>query len=448
MNKILTTGAVLAALLSAPAFAQQAPTLERVMKELQALSERVSKIEQEKDQLAAQNAQLREKNDRLEATSEYLRAQTSAARKEHAEEGPKVAEAVRVAKAAEWASKLSWKGDFRYRHENVNPEEAVADQDRQRLRARFGFVAKINDQLSATVQLATGGGSNDPRSTNQTLGTGFDRKQIALDQAFVDWKAAEGVNVLVGKMPLSFTRTTSLLWDGDIMPEGGAVKYSNGPFFANAFGYWLSERSAATDSTLLGGQFGFTSTVGAAKLTGAAAYFDVGAIQDSVTATPGGCTTAFNTTFFGGAQGNTTRTVSGCPRLANDFNMVQVIGQAEFKLGANPLVLFADFMQNQEAEDLDTAYSLGLTFGRASAPKSWEFGYAYQVVEKDAQFGQFVDSDFGGGVTDTEGSVFKMGFAPLSGWTLNGTYFMNKRFVDVGTERDYKRWQLDMNYKF
>ena len=188
--------------------------------------------------------------------------------------------------------------------------------------------------------------------------------------------------------------------------------------------------------------------MGSTKLTGAAAYFDVGAIQDSVTATPTGCSTAFSTAFFGGAQGNTTRVVSGCPRLVNDFNMVQLLGIAEFKLGTQPLVLFADYLQNQEADDLDTAYSLGLTYGRASAPMSWEFGYAYQVVEKDAQFGQFVDSDFGGGITDTAGSVLRVGFAPLSGWTLNGTYFMNKRFVDVGTERDYKRWQIDMNYKF
>ena len=42
-------------------------------------------------------------------------------------------------------------------------------------------------------------------------------------------------------------------------------------------------------------------------------------------------------------------------------------------------------------------------FNKASAPKSWEIGYVYQKTEKDAVFGQFVDSDFGGGVTDTKG---------------------------------------------
>jgi hypothetical protein len=437
----LTVGLVLVALMSVPGYAQQSTTLDRVLQEIQALNERVTKLE-------AQNAELLKENERLAATSEYLRANASATRKQLAEESPKVAEAERISKSAEWASKLSWKGDFRYRHENIDPEEAVSAQDRQRIRARFGMVARINNSLSATIQLATGGGSNDPRSTNQTLGNGWDRKQIALDQAFVDWKLADGFNVQLGKMPLPFVRTPGFLWDGDLTPEGGAAKFTRGPFFANAFGYWLSERSTATDTSLLGGQVGMTSTVGATRLTAAASYFDVGPVQGQVTATPTGCGTAFNPAFFGGAQGNSTLTVGGCPRLVNDYNNVELIGTAEFKLGSLPVVAFVDYLQNQQAEDLDTAYAAGLTLGRASAAKSWEIGYVYQVVEKDSQFGQFVDSDFGGGITDTEGSVIRAGYVPFAGFMVNGAYFMNQRFVDVGTERDYDRWQLDLNYRF
>ena len=73
----------------------------------------------------------------------------------------------------------------------------------------------------------------------------------------------------------------------------------------------------------------------------------------------------------------------------------------------------------------------GFTFGKASDPRSFEFGYAYQVAEKDAQFGQFVDSDFGGGVTDVDGSVVRIGYAPAKNWILNGAYFLNNRFVDA-----------------
>jgi hypothetical protein len=335
----------------------------------------------------------------------------------------------------EWASRFTWKGDLRYRHENIDQEGATTDRDRQRIRARFGFAAKINDDVTGTLQLATGGGSNDPRSTNQTLGDGLDRKDVAIDLAYINWKATQGLNLQLGKMPQPWQKVGSYFWDGDITPEGASLGYSSGPFFANAFGYWLQERSSASESTLTGAQLGFKGDLGPAKLTAAVGYFDVGAVQGaSVLSGP----------FFEGSQGNTTV----ADLLAYDFNMVEVLAQAEFTAGSMPLVLFADYIQNQDADELDTGYSAGITLGKAGNPGTWEFGYVYQSMEKDAQFGQFIDSDFGGGTTDSEGSVFKVGYAVAKNWVLNGTYFLHARNVDVGTEVDYDRYQLDLNYKF
>lgn len=447
MNKIMTI-ALLGWLAAVPAQAQQPASMDQVLRELAALSERVTRLEQDNAALKAENQQLQAKNDRIEATTEYLKDNAAATRKTLAEEAPKIAESDRVAKAAEWASRISWKADFRYRHENVHPEEAVTDQDRQRLRARFGMTARINDTLTGTVQLATNGGNNDPRSTNQTEGDGWSRKGIGLDLAYVDWKPVAGLSLQAGKMPQPWQKVPSLLWDGDITPEGVAVKYSRGPFFANAFGHYLSERSSASDATLIGGQLGVTRSLGPAKLTGAVGYYDVGGVEGQVTNAAAGCVP--NSAFFGGAQGNTTVSSGGCTRLANDFNLLEGLLQAEMTVATRPLVLFAHYLENTEASDLESAYSLGVTWGRASAPRSWEIGYLYQSVGKDSQFGQFADSDFGGGVTDTEGSVLRVGYAPARNWVLNGTYFMNDRFVDApgATERDYDRYQLDLNFRF
>jgi hypothetical protein len=453
VKKTLITGALAAAtIVAAPAFAQQASRTDRSVNErLDALSRRVDKLEQDKAKLESDNAELKEKNERLEATTEYLRSNASATRKELAEDAANIAkipDLEKSAKASEWASKLTWKGDFRYRHENVDPEEAVTDQSRERIRARFGVTAKINDTVSATLQLATNGGNNDPRSTNQTLGSGFDRKGVAFDLAYVDWKAADGLNVLLGKMPQPFTKAGSYFWDNDITPEGGALKYTRGMFFANAYGFVLGERSTASDPTVIGAQFGAKLPVGPNLFTAAISYYDVGAVTGKVTAQPTGCTAAANPAFFGGAQGNTTVTVAGCPRLLNDYNIIQVMGQFDMKLGSHPLSIFADVVQNQEADDLDTGYSAGVTFNKAGDPQTWEVGYVYQKTEKDATFAQFIDSDFGGGVTDVDGSVFKFSYAPAKNWLFNGTYFLNDRFIDVGTQRDYKRYQLDLAYKF
>jgi len=448
--KKLLIASALGMLVTAPALAQQRPTMDQILQELQALNERVGKLEQDNNQLRVENATLRESTDRMEATTEYLRDNASATRKQLAEEAPKVAEAERISKAAEWASRISWKADMRYRHEYVDPEEAVDDQTRQRIRARLAMTAKINDTLTGTIGIATNGGSNDPRSTNQTLGEGWTRKGVALDLAYVDWKPVDGFAMQFGKMPQPWYKVAGYFFDNDINPEGIAARYAGGPFFANAFGYYLSERSTASDATLLGGQLGATGNVGGVKLTGAIGYFDVGSVQGQVTTTNATPCTA-NNAFFGGPQGNTTvLNATGCPVLVNDFNMIEALAQAEFNLGNQPLQIYAQYIQNQEANDLDTGYLAGFNVGKAGNPRSWEFGYAYAVIEKDAQFGQFVDSDFGGGVTDVDGSVFKIGYAPAKNWVLNGTYFMNNRFIDApgATESDYDRYQIDMSFKF
>ncbi|NJO34849.1 MAG: hypothetical protein HC869_18750 [Rhodospirillales bacterium] len=337
----------------------------------------------------------------------------------------------------------------------VDPEEAVNDQTRHRVRARFGLNAKVNDSLTGTVQLATNGGNGDPRSTNQTLGSGFDRKGAAIDLAMVDWKIAEGVNLQLGKMGQPFQKVGSFFWDGDITPEGAALRFSRGPFFANAYGFWLQESSSTSDANVVGAQMGLRQKFSdALTLTGAVHYYDLGAVQGEITTTGGACSA--NNAFFGGPQGNTTFTGGGCARLLNDYNVIEVLGQAELKVGALPLSIFVNAAQNRDADDLDTAIAGGFTLGRASAPRSWEFGYVYQQTEKDALFGQFVDSDFGGGVTDTKGSVFRVGYAPAQNWVLSGTYFMNDRFNDVpinlggtpATDVGYDRLQLDFNVRY
>ncbi len=400
---------------------------------LDAVNRRLDALEQQNKALEAKNRQLEERNTKLEEANDRQTDQ--------------IAQARARSTSADWASKITWRGDVRYRHEFVDPEEAVNDQTRHRIRARFGLSAKVNDSLNATVQLATNGGNGDPRSTNQTLGQGFDRKGVAIDLAFIDWKMMDGLNLQLGKIAHPYQRVASFFWDGDITPEGAALRFAKGDFFANAYGFWLQEAGTTSDANVVGAQLGIRHKFSDGfTLTGAVQYYDLGAVQNEITTTAGTCTA--NTTFFGGPQGNTTFTGGGCARLLNDFNVIEALVQADLKVGSLPLVLFANVAQNQEAETLDQAWAGGFTLGRASAPHSWEFGAVYQKTEKDALFGQFVDSDFGGGLTDVEGSVLRVGYAPAQNWVINGTYFLNDRFIDVGTERSYDRWQLDFNVRY
>jgi hypothetical protein len=114
-----------------------------------------------------------------------------------------------------------------------------------------------------------------------------------------------------------------------------------------------------------------------------------------------------------------------------------------------PLAFWANYAQNMASGvEYDTAYGVGAVLGKASNARTWEAGLFWQSIDKDALFGQFIDSDFGDGRTDSEGFVLKGGYAPVKNITMNATYFINTLNKDVGTELDYDRLQLDLNYKF
>ena len=462
MHKNPLTIALVAAILATPATSLAAAATDADIAELRRALQQVN---QRLDSLEQQNQALKTQNQQLEAKNQELENKGKALEESNDRQTDQLAQMSAKAKGADWTSGITWKGDLRVRHENVDPGEAVKEQTRERFRARFGLTAKINDTVNATLQIASSGGNGDPRSTNQTMGSGFDRKGLAIDLAYVDWAPGQGFSTQLGKMPYPFQRIPTLFWDPDITPEGASLKFARGPFFASAYGYMLSESVANSDSTWIGGQVGLKGDVGPVKLTGAVMYYDVGAVQNrvvtAISPTPGApaiCAAGLlNNAFFGGAQGNSTfNNGDNCSRLREDFNIYEAMGQAEFAFGKLPVVVFANYARNDAADDLNTAYAGGFAIGRASNPMTWEFGYAYQKTEKDALFGQFVDSDFGGGLTDVDGSVFKLVFAPAKNWTLNGTYFLNERFVDVpitvgGVPRsnvDYDRYQIDFNVKF
>ncbi len=403
--------------------------------------------------IRTQLGELAARLDRLEAENAYLREQARATRRELAEADvqlEKLPALDRSVRAAEWAGRLRWRGDLRLRTEKIDAEEDTDARFRQRVRVRAGFDAKVTETVSAVVQLGTTGGNGDPRSTNQTLGEGFTRKGLGLDLAYAQWQPSESIGVRVGKQPYPFERVPSAFWDGDITWEGAALRASQGPWFGSAYGFWLDE-SAGADANVLGGQVGLH--LGERyRFTGALGYTRLGAVQGEIVATSVMPACVASPAFFGGSQGNFTDPVNGCARLRNAFGLIESLAQLEVDFGHTPVMLFANHIHNQRASDEDTGYALGFTVGRASAPRSFEFGYLFQDMEKDAQFGQFVDSDFAGGITGARGSMVRFGFAAARGWVIAGTWLDNERLRGndpaISPVRDYQRWMLDLNFRY
>ena len=454
VSKTVLATAVAAALTfgAADASAQTRGTATRaevqaIEAQMQALMERLNKLEATNTTLQTDNAELKALADRREAEMDYLKAQT----RELREEGAVASNEISKVKGTDWAGKVKVRGDLRYRHEYIGTERIVdesvedaEDRNRQRIRARLGVDAKVTDHVKATLQFATGG--EDPRSSNQTLGGTSSRKSIGLDLAYADWGFMPGGNVLLGKQPIPVFRPgQSLFFDGDVNPEGAAVKLDRGMLFGTAYGWWLTEQFNAdpagenADATIFGLQAGLKFPLLGGETVLAANYYDCGACRTN------------SPLYANNSNGNTTYRVgtSTTNLLTYDYDILELAAQVGTTVGALPLTLWANYAQNM-ADDVehDTAYGAGAVLGKASNPGTWELGALYQSIEKDALFAQWIDSDFGDGKTDADGWVLKAGYAPVKNFTVNATYFVNTLNKDVGTELDYDRLQLDLNYKF
>ena len=447
MKTVLISAAATALLAATQVSAQEQDNeLAEIREQLQSLIQRVDKLESENDALKAEN-------ENLKAQDEYLKAETRGLRKEsaiHASEAGKV-------KGSDWAGRVALKGDLRYRHEQITDDTlnsagglATADRSRDRIRARINAEIKATDAIDLGIGFATTEGG-DPRSSNQTLGGVFSRKSLELDTAYFDWEFAPWGNLIGGKMKQPFFKPgQTLFWDSDVNPEGLAVSFSHGIYFGTAYNYWLTEvsgpQSAVTSDAMMHGlQVGAKLPVGDSTLTLAAHYYDLSAAE--------GRAPFYNNS----ANGNTTISIpsgtSTVAVLANDYQVINVGAEFSTTLSTLPFQVWADVAQNQDADDLDTAWSAGVLFGKAGGYRTWELGAGYQVMEKDALFAQLIDSDFAAGNTDNEGIVLRAAYAPVRNWVLNATYFMTERNADVANSVgqvgvDNDRLQVDFNVKF
>ncbi len=446
---------VAAGLAPSPALAQSAE-IEALKAQLAALSAKIEALEKSQTQTTKKVDEAQASADR---TSDQL-AQSRAA--------------------------MSFGGDLRYRYEMFDVQYVDHDRQRDRLRARLNANFRVNDTISGRVGIATGG--TDPRSSNQTFTDQNSRKDFELDTGYITWAPSAKWRITGGKQPYSFTRTGSLFYDGDVNLEGFSANFATGNFFAGVFYDWLAERALSfsnvttgtnTDSIMFGGQIGYRIPFSdSVRLTLAGTYMDFDGVD------------GYNPLFGGASFGNTTvnATAGGgqCARaiavgtacLLMDYDIIEASADLTATVGSRPLRAFIDYAQNMEAEvnptageKLDTAYAVGLQYGAAAAAKgTWEFGILYQQIEKDSLFGQLIDSDFGDGNTDSKGFVLRGAYSVARNWTINGTLFLNDLSNDVPQtvtvfneatpapldttnitnvfDRDYKRLQLDLNFRF
>jgi len=406
--------------------------------DLELLREQLAAVSQRLEDLAAENAAL--KRAQGQTATAVADVQTSVAE-------VKVAQSPAAGDA--WSDRIRLAGDFRYRYENIDPEGSPS-RERNRIRARANIRADLADDIEVGFGLATGG--DDPVSTNQTLGGGGSSKPIVLNLAYVDWKVTDSAHVFGGKFknPLFKAGKQALMWDGDWTPEGIALNYKRDWFFANAIGTYLeSDSKKANDSFSWGTQFGASGAIGGATLKGGFGYHSI--------KTKGRSTTFGDPADPGDYFGNTAVEPGGLPcgstpgtscSYLYDYLLTQVFAEAAFDVGDWPTVVFLDYVNNSDASENDTGWTVGTRVGQAKDRGQVQFSYLYADKEADSMLGLLTDSDFAGGGTDNKGHFLQLNFGVNKSWSIGAQYFINESDLSSGSKTDYNRLMIDTQWKW
>lgn len=348
-----------------------------------------------------------------------------------------------------WAAKTEFKGDVRVRQETVkiDGESDGKNRDRQRIRARLGAYTEINPQVNTGIRIATGG-SDDARSTNQDLDNYFDKKQLWLDMAYVDYHptAIKNLHLVGGKMPQQWVSMGDVIWDSDINPEGVSASYktnlgNSGVEVFGSTGYYTLKDNVNGD----GVQFKNDLSLYAGQL---GARF---APTDSLKVTLGGSVYGFHNDEDSRCPTTGTKTTP-CALAVNgnstsEFRLWEGFGQVDIANLPVPLSLYGQYVHNSETDsDQDDAWLVGFK----SKLNAFSLDYNYRDIQRNAVVGAFTDSDFANGTTGSRGHKFKVGYEIDKNFGVGVTYFLTKADYATSTQKDASTntLQLDVEAKF
>jgi hypothetical protein len=416
----------------------------------------------------------------------------------------------------EWLKRLTWSGDIRLRAEtdlfptdgapNVKPSLVDFNQpyyynltntgttnNRLRVRARFGFEARLAEQLTAGVRVATGGaaGGSNPATENVTLGNYDTRYAIGLDRAYLRYQPAPWAAFAGGRVGNPFFTPTDLVWNDTVSLDGFYTKLSHelsrdvdGVLVAGAFPIQLQDNQSFNYLTKTYSKWLFAYQGGVhwqflprddIKL--AAAYYDYHRVE-GIAADIGNVHQYDNTAAGFRQKGNQAFDIEAVVDTPTGISQPAFIGLvSKFRvLDASTaldianfapmhVILSGDYVRNLgfHADEIErrtritdadilrarvTGYQFKLQVGneRIGAYGDWQ-GYAgYRHVERDAVLDAFTDTDFHLGGTDAKG-YFVGGRYGLVRGAYIGMRWLSASSID-GPPLAIDVLQLDLNAAF
>jgi polyhydroxyalkanoate synthesis regulator phasin len=340
----------------------------------------------------------------------------------------------------DWIQDMKWSGDLRLRYEGSETDTGSNKyRHRGRVRFRYGFTTEVNDRMSVGFRMASG--SADPTSANQTFTDNFSSKSLWVDRAYLKYSfPGKTAELLGGKIPNPFYRVGDLVWNGDINPEGAALKFGlpagSIDYFGNIAFLPMYESSSNYDNPFLfGAQIGLGGDIAEKPFKLSAAYFDFYNLKGKQEASISSNYTPGTNSLTGGVYDYDYKVV----------NLNAELTPFTFDLGyPADLKLFTGYICNTASGvSEDTGYLAGFSLGKDKNPGEWKLGYTYYRIEKDAIAAIINSSDF---ETNRKGHKLGISYALLENTTLGLNYYTMKQLTDG--KKDIDKWQVNLQVKF
>ena len=361
-----------------------------------------------------------------------------------------------------WVQALKFRGDVRLRFESSDNENKQYVRNRGRYRLRFYVDAKVNDQVYTGFGFASGS-SSDPRSTNQTFGDNFGKKNLYIDYVFAEYNVNENLAFTAGRTKNPLWLTSELLWDADMNPEGVSARMTypvnnNWQLFGNA-GYLVLNELAndPQDPGLLFAQPGVSwhDSDGVYDFKAGAAVYGFDHVKGHVAATTlnyrpsAGDGYQQANTVVGGKYKYSYNSVS--PEFevnANILNPVSLPLLGYFGYTVTYAGVYGNYVQAFDQGRNNTGWLGGIKIGQRKVEDAgqWQAGYSIRQLEKDAWLDTYPDSDFFGGSTGVRGQKFQLALGLLRDFALNLTFIESTPIT--GTLHGERTFQSDINLKF
>lgn len=401
-----------------------------------------------------------------------------------------------------WIEGTKWESDIRLRFQhdrfdqyNFSPLQLSLLDDpitvgnsqdsnnRWRTRLRFGMEKRLGDMTTLGFRIATGS-LTDPLSTNQTMGSYFQRYTLGVDKAFLRLQPTDWLAVSGGRMGNPFF-STELVWHQDLNFDGVAASAHpkiaeglSGILAAGAFPVMRldpSPTSSAQSKWLYGYQAGVQWKPARTTVKAVLSLYDFQHVEgtanpaDTFASNPGPYDQTAaqfrqkgNSLFqINVAQvgANGTGSLFG---LASKFREVNLTGSVDIaELDPVHVILTGDYVKNigfdksevfsrtgRQIEPRTMGYLGKLTVGMPSITKrgEWQVFGAYKYVQRDAVLDAFTDSDFRLGGTDAKGYILGGSYG-IDRNTWLSLKWLSSDPID-GPPFSVDSLQLDLNARF